>query len=157
MVLTGVILISAILYFPRYSNRADFSQRRQASLAKGQDSARIEAYQYLVNRIPSEKVILTPEPNSTFPVLASGRKMVMVSIAFSNPYLSFDKRFSDANRMLDYLKTGAPAGAIQLFDEYKVDYVFLPNTDITPFTTTSPLFGKVAFRNQGFTLFSVNR
>jgi hypothetical protein len=157
ILLAVVILVCASLYFPRYSTRADFSDRRQASLLKGQDSTRIEAYQYLVNRIPCEKVILCPELNSTFPVMASGRKMVSVSVAFSNPYLSFDKRFGDANLMLSFLKTGVPAEARNLFDEYLVSYVFLPNAEITPITNTSPLFGQVVFRNQDYTLFSVKR
>lgn len=155
--LAALVLLAAIGYFPYYRDRPDFSMRRELSLEKGKDTARIEAYNYLVDHIPYDKVILCPEPNSTFPVMASGRKMVCVSVLFSNPYLSFHQRYSDACRMLDFLKTGKASEARRLFDDYQVSYVFLPNSEITAATTGSSLFGKVLLRNNGYTLFSLNR
>lgn len=155
--MAAVILISAIAYFPYYRNRPDFSARRELSLKKGNDTGRIDAYNFIVEHIPSNNVILCPEKNSTFPVMASGRKMVCVSILFSNPYLSFEQRYNDACRMLDFLKTGKPAEARRLFDLYQVNDVFEPDSNITATSIRSPLFGKVLLRNKGYTLFSLNR
>jgi len=154
--LAAAVLICAIAYFPYYRIRPDFSARRELSLQKGRDKDRIDAYQFLVDNIPADKVILCPEKNSTFPVMASGRKMVCVSVLFSNPYLSFDQRYKDANLMLGFLKTGEPAAARQLFDDYHVNYVFLPNPEM-PDSARCPLVGQVVMKNKAYTLFSLNR
>jgi hypothetical protein len=155
--LAALVLIAAIAYFPYYRDRTDFSTRRELTLAKDNDTARIAAYLFLVDHVPSDKVILCPEKNSTFPVMASGRKMVCVSILFSNPYLDFHQRYSDACRMLDFLKTGKPTDARRLFDDYQVSYVFLPNSEITDATSGSNLFGEILMKNDGYTLFSLRR
>ena len=150
-----ILLVCAIGYFPFYKDRIDFSMRRRLSIDKGQDKDRIDAYNFLVSKIPDDKVILCPEPHSTFPVMASGRKMVCVSVLFSNPYLSFEQRYLDDSAMLRFLRTGEPASARQLFDDYQVSYVFLPNNEAKQYS--SPLLGPLVMKNDGYSLFSLRR
>lgn len=152
-----VMISCAFAYYPWYCQRADFADRRESSLEKARKVDRVEMYHYLVNRVPDDKVILCPEQESTFPVLASGRKMVCVSILWSNPYVDFQKRLQDDSVMLHYIETGQPATARHLFDEYKVSYVFLPNDQAAPATKATSLLGPPVMKDAKFTLFPVLR
>ena len=151
------VLVFTLAYFPVYKDRVDFSVRRSLSLAKAADTNRVAAYDYLVAHIPADKVILCPEPHSTFPTMASGRKMVCVSVLFSNPYLSFDQRYIDDSLMLAYLKTGVPASAHRLFEEYDVSYLLLPTDEFRKYPGGSPLLGPVLLQNDSLTLLRINR
>jgi hypothetical protein len=152
-----IVLVLAIGYFPFYRNRIDFTMRRRLAVEKGRDSNRIAAYDYLVSRVPEDKVILCPEPNSTFPVMASGRKMVCTGVVFSNPYVDYRRRYRDDSLMLNYLRTGAPDSARRLFDDYQVSYVMIPSKDYRQYTHASTLLGPVLFQNDSLTLVAVNR
>jgi hypothetical protein len=153
----GAILLYAFVYYPWYCKRADFVDRRKLSLEKANKLYRVEMYDYLVHKVPDDKVILCPEQESTFPVLASGRKMVCVSILWSNPYVDFQKRLEDDSVMLHFVETGQPASARHLFDDYKVSYVFLPNDQAAPAAKATSLLGPPVMKDAQFTLFPVLR
>src|SRR6202012_4098352 len=87
------VLLCAMLYFPFYRQRDDFTVIHALALAKQNDQDKIDVYRYIVQHIPSDKVILCEEKFSIFPVMATARKTVCVSVLFSNPYLDFYKRF----------------------------------------------------------------
>jgi hypothetical protein len=72
--LTAAVIAIAIVYFPIYKERRDFTRQRADFLGWGiEKKDRIEAYYYIEDHVPVDKVILCPEPESNFPVLASGR------------------------------------------------------------------------------------
>lgn len=150
------IIIWAVAYFPVYKNRKDFSELRKESLIKENSLQKMQAYEYILGNIPSEKVILCEEQYSIFPVMATGRKLVCVSILFSNPYTDFGKRYADVNAMLAYLKTNQPGDSKKLFDHYNVSFALLANSEINK-DTQSPMLGKIIFKNDMFSLFAVNR
>jgi len=155
--LTAAVIEIAIAYFPIYKERRDFTRQRADSLSWGiEKKDRIEAYYFIEDHVPVDKVILCPEPESNFPVLASGRKMVCVNSAFSNPYLDFYRRWMDDSAMVDYLQTGQPVGARRLFDEYQVSFVFLPNKTADS-SAASPLLGAPLLRTTGYTLFPIRK
>jgi hypothetical protein len=150
------ILLYTLIYYPIYSKRQDFVVPRQQALAKEKEKDKIEVYYFISEKIPLDSVLLCKHDQSLFPVMATGIKMVSVEVYFSNPYISYDKRESDRNDMISYLTTGLPASAEKLFSEYKVSYVLLPNKDFEYYKAPAFLTSHVIFKNNSFTLLSVD-
>jgi Dolichyl-phosphate-mannose-protein mannosyltransferase len=155
--LIAAVLISALFYFPFYTKRYDLATLRGLGEQAQADTGRIETYRYLVNQLPPESVILCEDETAIFPVMASGRKLVVASIIFSNPYVDFVKRYSDRDSLLLYLKTGRPGSALPLFNQYQVRYILLPNAELDQYKTALPLFGSVLFHNSAYSLFAISK
>jgi len=151
-----VLVLWAMVYFPVYKERKDFTLIRKLSLAKENNVGKMQVYDYIIANIPSDNVILCEEQYSIFPVMATGRKLVCASILFSNPYIDFGKRYADLNVMLASLKNNAP-GSKKLFEHYKVNYALLSNALYKRDSLQSPLLGKAIFSNEMFTLFDLNK
>jgi len=151
------VFLWAVAYFPVYKNRKDFVELRRLSLAKEHEYNKIEVYEYITNHIPSDKVILCEEQFSIFPVMATSRKLVCASILFSNPYTDFGKRYADVNSMLTFLKTKQPASTKKLFEDYHVGFALLANKELDDGTIHSPMLGQAIFKNDMFTLYTLNR
>jgi len=149
------VLLYVIIYYPIYSNRADFVVPRQQALAKEKETDKIEVYDFIVKNIPLNRVMLCKHDQSLFPVMAAGIKMVSVEIYFSNPYVSYEQRENDRNEMLSYLVASAPSPAEKLFLKYKVSYVLLPNNDFEQYKTPAFLTSNVIFTNKSFTIMSL--
>ncbi len=156
LVFVFCILLCAIVYFPLYKNRTDFTPHWEPSLTAGVFTDRIQTYDYIIHHINPEKVILCEESANDFPVMASGRKMVSASMLFSNPFFDFNVRYADRNSMLEFLKTGEPKSARQLFDKYQVSYVLVTNEELKQYKLPSPLLKGPVHANGMYTLFSVN-
>ncbi len=148
------ILFYMIAYFPFYSKRFDFSDLRQACIDKGNEKDKIEVYHFIEKNVPLENVLLCEHGLSLFPVMPTAIKMVSVETYFSNPYISYDQRESDRNKMLSYLTGDAPADAAKLFSQYNVSIVLLNNQDYAKFKAPAFASNKVIFSNSSFTLMS---
>lgn len=157
---TGPLLIIAVLActliaFPSYRNRLDFRKLRTEALAKEAQKDKLDIYNYILNHIPADKVILCDNDPSLFPVMPTARKMVCNAFTFSNPYVDFGKRESDRHTMLSFISSGQPLTAAQLFKDYQVDYVLLPNAGPENRKISSPLLGEGVFNNGSYTLFTL--
>jgi len=147
-----LVILCSIIYFPFYQNRQDFVFFHAQNLAQENEKDKIEMYQYIVQNIPSDKVILCEEGDpSLFPVMATARKMVSIGITYSNPYLDFERRETDRNNMILFLKTGQPFTAKELFDNYQVSFVLLSNKELGNYKSTS-LLKQIIFKNNTYTM-----
>ncbi|HVW97478.1 MAG TPA: hypothetical protein VHA56_16005 [Mucilaginibacter sp.] len=149
-----VVLAYAVLYFPVYAKRADFSDAREAAIVKGNEKDKIAVYNFIVKNIPLNRVLLCEHDLSLFPVMPTAIKMVSVETYFSNPYLSYEQRENDRNKMLSYLSSATPSDAARLFRKYKVSLVLLTNKDFTKYKTPDFATDEVIFKNDSFTLLS---
>ncbi|ASU35118.1 hypothetical protein [Mucilaginibacter xinganensis] len=150
----AAVLLYGMVYFPIYINRTDFKESRAESIAKGNEKDKIEIYNFIEKNIPLNNVLLCEHDLSLFPVMPTAIKMVSVETYFSNPYLSYDQRESDRNTMLNYLGSGSPASAVELFNAYKVRIVLLTNRDYAKLKTPAFASNKVLFKNGSYTLMS---
>jgi hypothetical protein len=151
------VLICSCVYFPFYKNRGDFAIFREQAIIKENKKDEIGVHDYLLKNVSSDKVILCEKNPSIFPVMATARKMVSIAYTFSNPYLDFDKREEDRNNMLLFLKTGQPVSAKQLFGKYDVSFALISAKELSGYQTIPPMLGQAVFKNDSFTLFSLNK
>ena len=152
------VLLYAAINLPSYTSRYDFVFFREQILIKEKEQDRIDAYHYIVQNIPSDKVILCEEGGpSLFPVMPTGRKMVSIGISYSNPYVDFFKREGDRNDMILFLKTGQPVSAKNLFDKYKVSFILLSNIEIKKQDALQTMLAQPVYKNNLYTLFAVNK
>lgn len=149
------VLGCAVIYYPFYRNRQDFVFFRTQNLLMDKDKDRIMTYDYILNNIPPEKVILCEENTSIFPVMATARKMVSNGITYSNPYVDFWQRENARNDMLSYLKTGRPTAAKQLFDDYRVDYILLSSANFQDPGTLPGFDSRLVYRNGSYSLYCI--
>jgi hypothetical protein len=149
------ILLCAIIYYPFYRNRVDFVYFRTQNLLIDKDTDRIATYQYILNDIPLENVILSETTTDVFPVMPTARKMVCTAVTYSNPYVDFSQRENARNSMLSYLKTGQPAAAKQLFDDYQVSYLLLTNANFENPAGLSAFKSRLVYKNGSYSLYCI--
>ena len=155
--LVAIVLVCTFIYFPFYKNRADFTMFRQYALEKENQKDNIEVYNYILDNIPADKVILCEKDPSIFPVMATARKMVSIAYTFSSPYLDFDKRESDRNNMLLFLKTGEPGEVKKLFYDYDVSYALISEKELSEYKMLPPMLGQAILKNNTFRLFRLSK
>jgi hypothetical protein len=149
------ILLYAIIYYPFYRNRQDFVYFRTQNLLQDKETDKIATYNYILNNIPQNKVVLCEENTSIFPVMATARKMVSSGITYSNPYVDFTQRENARRSMLAYLKTGQPAAAKNLFDDYQVSYVLLSNANFEKAAGLSGFDSRLVYKNGSYSLYFI--
>jgi hypothetical protein len=150
------VLVCAIIYFPFYKTREDFVYPRQQALIKGNEKDKIEVYNYIVQNLSPDEVILCDLQSALFPVMPTARKLVAIHPTFSNPYHDFSDRNAARDNMLLFLKTGEPQAAKKLFIDYQVDFVLLTNKELENVKGTSSLLQHIVFKNNDYTLFAIN-
>ncbi|CAN5502426.1 hypothetical protein BH09BAC6_BH09BAC6_22240 [soil metagenome] len=149
-------LLYALVYYPIYSKRNDFTEPRQQALAKEKEADKLDIYYFITKNLPLDNVILCERDQSLFPVMATGMKMVSIEVYFSNPYISYEKREGDRADMLSFLTTAMPQSAKKLFAEYKVKYVLLANKTFENYRQPDFATSTVIFKNKSFTLLSLS-
>jgi hypothetical protein len=148
------VLVYAAVYYPIYSNRADFTVMQEESLLKGNEMNKIDVYDFISKSVPLDNVILCSHDMSLFPVMPTGIKMVSVETYFSNPYVSYDKREKDRNDMLKYLTKPDTTFNTKLFSDYKVNLVLLTNKEYEDFKCPPFASSKVIYHNNAYTILS---
>jgi hypothetical protein len=157
LALAAFTLVCSLTYYPFYSRRDDFTVLRNEALYKEKQKDKIDTYHFILDNIPAGDVILTPpDSSSLFPVMATGRKMVSTAFTFSNPYVDFLQRETDRISMVQYLRTGEPASAKEMFRRYKVGYALLPNTSPDNAPQHLILPAKTIYQNRSYTLYSLD-
>lgn len=154
-IITLAILLYAFIYYPFYRNRQDFVYFRTQNLLQDKETDKIATYNYILNNIPQDKVVLCEENTSIFPVMATARKMVSNGITYSNPYVDFFQRENARRSMLAYLKTGQPATAKNLFDDYQVSYVLLSNANFEKAAGLSDFDSRLVYKNGSYSLYFI--
>jgi hypothetical protein len=150
-----LVMICGLIYFPFYQKRYDFVHFRNLCLEKARDTGQIQVYYFIRDHIPTDKVFLSEEQTSLFPVMATARKMVSIGITFSNPYVNFETREYARNTMLAYLRDGAPAEAPGLFKKYNVNYILLTNANLINYKNLASIPTTISFRNNEYTIFHI--
>jgi hypothetical protein len=156
-ILALTILLCAIAYYPFYRSRQDFVFYRTQNLLIDRETDKIATYNFILDSVPLDKVILCEENTSIFPVMATARKMVSNGITYSNPYVDFWQRENARNGMLSYLKTEQPAAARKLFDDYQVSYVLLSNAGFKDPAGLPGLDSRLVYKNGSYSLYCIKR
>jgi hypothetical protein len=151
------ILLCAFIYYPFYRNRQDFVFYRTQNLLMDKETDKIAAYNYILNNVPLDKVFLSEENTSIFPVMATARKMVSSGITYSNPYVDFWQRENARNSMLSYLKTDRPDSAKKLFDDYQVNYVILTNANFANPAGLSGFDSRLVYKNGSYSIYCIKQ
>jgi hypothetical protein len=151
----ALVLLCGIIYFPIYQKRYDFVFFRNLCLEKAKETGRIQVYFFVRDHIPADQVFLCEENTSQFPVMATARKMVSISITFSNTYVNFMERENARNNMLSYLRNGQPSDAMDLFKKYAVNYILLTNSELPKYKNLLLFPATVCYRNDEYTIFHV--
>lgn len=125
-VIAFVIALVVIINYPGYLKRGDFKCGPE-QINDDYHIDQIKVYQWLIKNTNINQVVLCEEDQITFPLLPSGRKMVVCSIDHTNPYVEYFKRKDDRDLMLQMLKGKLPANTT-LFNKYHVQYVLAKNS-----------------------------
>lgn len=151
-----LVLVLTLIYYPSYSNRKDFYTPRQYGLNKSKLTNEIEIYNWLLTDTHIDDVIVCDEDASSFPVLASGRKMVAVISTMSNPYINYKTRNEDRNIILSSLENNRMNDATDKLIKYRVNYILLKNKKITNQTLLTNFFGQPVMKNSKFTIYKTS-
>ncbi|WP_295676564.1 hypothetical protein [uncultured Mucilaginibacter sp.] len=147
------VLLYALIYYPIYSSRYDFTELRAQAIEKGKQSDKIAVYNFISKNIPLDHVLLCEHGLSLFPVMPTAIKMVSIETFFSNPYVSYEERENDRNEMLSYLTNGGITD-YKLFSDYNVSDILLSNDDFKKYKYPSFALSTVIFKNNSYTILS---
>ena len=99
--LIGVLFLAVLIYYPVYSSRTDFKLGRDFGLMQNKNDTGIDMYNWILKNTLPDDVILCDADLANIPVLATGRKMVCVSPTMMNPYVDYDARNAERNKMIE--------------------------------------------------------
>jgi hypothetical protein len=150
---TLTILALALSYYPVYSRRADFVTPRERALKRNAAKNEIEIYNWILKKTNINDVFVCDEDYSTFPVMASGRKLVAVIPTMSNPYISYLNRDRDRNIILNSLLYESFSEAIILLNKYNVGFILLENKMILNQKSLDKFFGLPVFKSEKFIIY----
>jgi len=148
------VLFYALVYYPIYMNRADFTELRAQAIEKGKQTDKIGVYDFISKNIPLDNVMLCPHGLSLFPVMPTAIKMVSIETYFSNPYVSYEQRENDRDTMLVRLTSAKPATDPKLFAKYKVSNILLADSDFVRYKQPVFATSKVIYRNSSYAILS---
>ncbi len=155
------VFVCAIVYFPFYQNRFDFVHNREESIIKANEKDRIEVYNYIMQNIPRDKVILAvDDTTSVFPVMSTARKMVSMFATFSNPYYEWTDRQNDWITMVTFLEKNEPPTTkkLSLFNKYRVNFILLKKDSMDKRENDSTsLLRQVVFENSSYSMYKLER
>ena len=82
-----------------------------------------ELYDWALRHTGNEDVFLAAPLLGFYAISSAARKVVVLPRAYSNPYVDYPERKHDADRMYDYLRSGAVESFLALASNYQVRYV----------------------------------
>ncbi len=145
----AVLMVMVAVRAPRYYRRKEFTLLRTNTLEKQQGAyADMNIYTWLKKNTDINDVVLCKMDQAIFPVMASGRKMVVANTYYSSPYISYLDRKADADSMLAGLNTNnnlQPA-----FDKYNVKYILLPVSEQQAYPQAPVYFPDVVYTDSSF-------
>lgn len=119
-----ILALGLILWsLPRYLSRYDFGPARAEALTHAGDEVQVTLYQWMKSHAGSEEVALASDDRGLYCLVPAGVKVVAVDPYFSNPYVDWEVRRRDRDRMFSLLEQGARPELTDLLNRYHVRYV----------------------------------
>jgi hypothetical protein len=110
------------LSYPGYLGREQFGPRLQGA-SEVLEAFPVGAWTWIRGNTHNGDVFLSTDEMSLYVVTPAARKVVATSPYFSNPYVDWDRRDRDRNRMFQLLQEGDRAGFHDLARQYGVTHV----------------------------------
>ncbi|HWZ03005.1 MAG TPA: hypothetical protein VNX40_05290 [Mucilaginibacter sp.] len=148
------VLLYALVYYPIYAGRYDFTELRAQAIEKGKQTDKIGVYDFISKNIPLDHVLLCEHGLSLFPAMPTAIKMVSIETYFSNPYVSYEERENDRDTMLVRLTSAKPATDPKLFAKYKVSNILLADSDFVRYQQPVFAISKVIYKNSSYAILS---
>lgn len=99
VIASALVAIGLVAVVPQYGRRGYFNPARSGSLEEDQRSHPNEAFAWIRRHTSPDDVFLAPEGMVLRVVGPAGRKAVVVTSVFSNPYVDREQRVRAAERM----------------------------------------------------------
>ncbi|HLP61248.1 MAG TPA: hypothetical protein VK186_20565 [Candidatus Deferrimicrobium sp.] len=115
--------ISVLYIFTLYNRNEYLSASKEASLQRMTDNPAIQSYKWIRKNTKGNDVFLCSNRFSMRVVGPAARKVVATHPYFSNPYVDYETRNIDREKMFEYLETGKFVDFSQLCKKYNVKYV----------------------------------
>jgi len=148
-----LLVIPIVLCFPSYVHRKDLFLQRANCIRYGEDTARTAAFAWLRQDMTWNDVVLSNADLSCFPVMASGRHMVVSVNTMPNPYVDHVGRVRDRDCMFAAL-SGKPEGDPALFGKYEVTHLLVTTGEDSLMVDRSRWFPHELHRNGSYVLYS---
>jgi hypothetical protein len=121
-VLTTAVVLTAVLRYPAFTRRVDF-RAAEVSRQMFSDPDLREMYEWLRRSTERDDVFTAPVNLGQSVIGMSGRKVVVVSKFFSNPYVDWGTRAEDNLAMDRHLRLGDFDGFLTIASKYRVRYI----------------------------------
>lgn len=131
--------IGAAYVLTVYAHSDSLLESRTACLKRMADAPAIKSYYWIRKNTRADDVFLCSDRFSMRVVGPAARKVVATHPHFSNPYVEYNERNKDREKMFKYLRTGNLQDFSQLCKKYKVTYVMASKA---VFGKTHPVFQK---------------
>jgi hypothetical protein len=148
------VLLYALVYYPIYTGRYDFTELRAQAIEKAKQTDKIAVFDFISKNIPLDHVLLCEHGLSLFPAMPTAIKMVSIETYFSNPYVSYENRENDRDIMLLRLTAAKPATDPALFTKYKVNDILLADSDFIRYKQPVFATSKVIYKNSAYAILS---
>jgi hypothetical protein len=112
-VVLAVSLMLATAMYPRYLGREAFTVARERALAVADRTDEQQVYSWIRQHTSAGDIFLAEDIDALQIVAPTGRQVVSVPAYFSNPYIDWEDRATDRDRML----TAFRGGDLRKFDE----------------------------------------
>lgn len=146
-----LLVVLVVVRAPGYARRKEFVLLRGKTLEqqKGVYSD-MNVYAWIKQHTDINSVILSEMGQAIFPVMASGRKMVVANTYYSSPYISYLDRKADADSMLSGIKGNANVKSS--LDKYNVTYLLLAVSNLKQYKQAAMYFPEVVYSDSSFVI-----
>lgn len=108
-----VSLVIVFAMYPRYVGREAFTGARERALAMAERADERQVYSWILRHTSPVDIFVAEDVDALQIVAPAGRQVVSVRSYFSNPYVSWEDRATDRDRMM----TAFREGDIRRYDE----------------------------------------
>ncbi len=150
----GLLGLLILTNFPSYVNRTDFQAFREAAIDYTAGQAEVELYQWVLRQTKPEDVFLVDGDARLMSVSAAGRKLVAHEGMYTNPYINYQQRLEDHERMKLLAAQENWSELHTLAERYSLDFLIVDmRTEpcCSNQSGTAPL--KAVFRNQRYVVY----
>ncbi|CAN5571005.1 hypothetical protein BH10BAC2_BH10BAC2_28020 [soil metagenome] len=146
--LYAIVLGLVLARFPSYYTRKEFGRLRMLTQEKQQNGSFFMMYKWLKENTKINDVILCSLDEAQYPVMASGRKLVVTGIYYSNPYVSYIDRKKDCDSLLQNLQQASVSPVLS--DQYKIKYFILKKSEQGKYISAEKKFPVEAYNDDQY-------